>query len=387
MRPVTARVTTANPVAMVRLDQYHGAACAVSVVIESGTGGAAYAIDYSFDDPNDLVNPIPWAPVQSKSPLHYSPNINFDGNGNFLPGGTGFNLADAGSPGLLAYVPAGIQALPYLGYTAGNDATFRSLVATFTGAVGANKIWGWYLVDNVGNGLQANLAAEADYLHSLVPSLPVFLEQQNLGPNDGPFVFPYNPANSHCDYFGIAAYPVQTNVPNNLDYTVIPRSVTAAIAQGIPLNQIIPIYQAFGGGPTTFTSYILPTAAQEWTILQYWQSAMAGVIPPFDYAYAWGQQGDDQPLSTATALLPVFSAFNGRSVSSASSMAWDNSLIPSGAHAGTANMTFVIPTAPIWARVQLLAGGTSVRAIFTQYEAHRTIMVAPMPPSQMLTLP
>jgi hypothetical protein len=69
------------------------------------------------------------------------------------------------------------------------------------------------------------------------------------------------------------------------------------------------------------------------------------------------------------------------------SVAWDNSLVPIGAQQATASVTFVVPTAPIWARVQLLAGASSVRVIFTQYEAHRTFMVAEMPPSQMLQLP
>lgn len=69
------------------------------------------------------------------------------------------------------------------------------------------------------------------------------------------------------------------------------------------------------------------------------------------------------------------------------SMDWDNSLIPAGAQQATTSLSFAIPTAPLWARVQLLPGATSVRVVFTQYEAHRTTMVTPMPPSQMLTLP
>jgi hypothetical protein len=69
------------------------------------------------------------------------------------------------------------------------------------------------------------------------------------------------------------------------------------------------------------------------------------------------------------------------------SMNWDNTLIPTVAQQATASTTFVIPTAPIWARVQLLGGATSVRVVFTQYEAHRSQMVAEMPLTQELTLP
>jgi hypothetical protein len=68
------------------------------------------------------------------------------------------------------------------------------------------------------------------------------------------------------------------------------------------------------------------------------------------------------------------------------SMNWDNSLIPYVGQQGQANTTFVIPTAPLWARVQLLSGSTPVRFVFTQYEAHRSQMVAGMPHTQMLNL-
>ena len=46
MRPVTARVNTANPVAYVRLDESHGAALAVQAVIEAGGGGGGVTPSY-----------------------------------------------------------------------------------------------------------------------------------------------------------------------------------------------------------------------------------------------------------------------------------------------------------------------------------------------------
>jgi hypothetical protein len=64
MRPITARVTTANPLAYVRLDEFHGAAVAVAAAIEAGTvTGAAYQIDYTFQDPNDLISPVALASI------------------------------------------------------------------------------------------------------------------------------------------------------------------------------------------------------------------------------------------------------------------------------------------------------------------------------------
>jgi hypothetical protein len=66
------------------------------------------------------------------------------------------------------------------------------------------------------------------------------------------------------------------------------------------------------------------------------------------------------------------------------SLDWDASLVPVAAQQGLTSLTFVIPTAPVWGRVQLLSGSTKVRVTFTQYEAHRAAMVTSMPPSQML---
>lgn len=56
MRPITAKATPAAPSAMVCLDPWNGPALGVQV---SPIGGATFTIDYSFDDPNDLVSPVP----------------------------------------------------------------------------------------------------------------------------------------------------------------------------------------------------------------------------------------------------------------------------------------------------------------------------------------
>lgn len=55
MRAITAIATVAAPQAMVFLDIWDGAAIGIQVV---PSGGAEYTLDYSFDDPNDLINPI-----------------------------------------------------------------------------------------------------------------------------------------------------------------------------------------------------------------------------------------------------------------------------------------------------------------------------------------
>jgi hypothetical protein len=58
MRAITATVTPASPTAMVRLDDYATAVLGGQVVC---AGGASFTLQHSFDDPNDLVSPVPLA--------------------------------------------------------------------------------------------------------------------------------------------------------------------------------------------------------------------------------------------------------------------------------------------------------------------------------------
>jgi len=56
MRAITATVNAAVQQALVNLDSWTGAAMGIQV---NPTNGAAYTLDYSFDDPNDMTSPIP----------------------------------------------------------------------------------------------------------------------------------------------------------------------------------------------------------------------------------------------------------------------------------------------------------------------------------------
>ena len=49
------------------------------------------------------------------------------------------------------------------------------------------------------------------------------------------------------------------------------------------------------------------------------------------------------------------------------SMFWDTSLLPAGAIAGTAGLTFSIATAPLWMRVLMNSGTGALRMTVTQY--------------------
>lgn len=240
--------------------------------------------------------------------LHYAPNGNIVNN-TYAPGAVGFNVADISSAGELPYLPAGVEALAWFGMTGGVTDTFKAAVASFAGAT---NLFGIYLADEPGGSATtaANLKAESDYIHATLPGVKTFMVEQNLGSEYSPSFF-YTPSNTDIDLFGLDPYPVQTNVNNNLDYSIIPLTVGVAEADGISQQQIVPIYQAFGGGG--YSTYILPTPAQEQTILSTWGSVIPN--PVFDYAYSWGVQANDTALVTDPALQQVFAVHNALTAS------------------------------------------------------------------------
>ena len=238
--------------------------------------------------------------------LHYAPNANVV-NGVYAPGADGFNLADVSSVSELDALPAGVKGLAWLGDTGGVTPAFEAAVNSFKGDP---NLYGFYIADEPGPGLAANLKAEADYIHANLPGVETFMVEENMGSNTSP-VFDYTPANTDIDLFGLDPYPIQTNVPNDLDYNVINLAVSTAEADGVPEKDIVPVYQAFGGGG--YSTYILPTPAQETEILSTWGSLIPN--PAFDYAYSWGTQENDTALSDDPALAAIFAAHNAGSSS------------------------------------------------------------------------
>jgi hypothetical protein len=227
--------------------------------------------------------------------LHYTANGNFV-NGQYAPGADGFNLADVSSASVLSEVPSGDKALVYLGMTGGVTAAFKAAVTPF---IGNSKVYGFYLADEPSPSATtaANFKAESDWIHANDPGAKTFIIEENSSGNLTPQYY-YTPANSDIDLFGLDPYPVQTNVPNDYALNIIPLAVQAAESIGIPQKDLVPVYQAFGGGG--YASWILPTAAQEQAILSEWGSVLPN--PAFDYAYSWGTQDGDTALSQVPAL-------------------------------------------------------------------------------------
>ena len=248
-----------------------------------------------------------------QTPEHYAANGNFSGS-TYLPGAVGFNLADVPSNDVAAALPAGVKALAWIGTCDGATASFQSIIASF---VGDAKVFGFYLMDdpNPSSCSATNLKAESDWIHAHDPGTYTFIIEQNLSSSSHPsYRGGYNAANSDVDLYGLDLYPCRTDNPSTspCTYSWIRLAVTAAENEGIPLADIVPVYQTFGGGSWVDDgggSYQLPTADQESEILATWGSLVR--TPMFDYAYSWGPQRGDVALGTTPSLQSVFQRHNG----------------------------------------------------------------------------
>jgi hypothetical protein len=261
-----------------------------------------------------------FAACQPSTVNHYTANGNFAGS-TYSPGVDKFNLADVSSNDATAALPPGVRGLVWLGTCNGADTSFKTHISTF---VGDAKVYGFYVMDepNPNTCPAANLMAESDYIHATLPGAKTFIIEQDLSSSNHPDYLPnafapaggYNPANSHIDLYGLDPYPCRTENPASAPcaYLWINLAVTAAEAEGIPLADIVPVYQAFGGGNWTDDGgghYQLPTPAQETQILNQWGSVVPK--PAFDYAYSWGVQNGDTSLSESPGLQAIFATHNG----------------------------------------------------------------------------
>ena len=201
--------------------------------------------------------------------------------------------------------------LVWVGLCDGAGSTFTATIQPFNGNP---KLFGFYLMDEPDPTGQyaplctaANLKAESDWIHANVPGAKTFIIMMNMGSPTAPsYLNTYNPANTDIDLFGLDPYPVRPQFTGGVDYAVIPDGVAAAEAAGIPAPVIVPVYQTFGGGG--YSSWTLPTPAQELLILSTWGSVIPS--PVFDYAYSWGVQDSDQALSTTPDLQPIMLQHN-----------------------------------------------------------------------------
>ncbi len=237
----------------------------------------------------------------------------------------GFNLADISSVPQLNALPEGMKGLVWIGTNVGATSAFQSQVRPF---IGNPKLFGFRLGDEPDITGQyktrtdpAHLMAESDWIHANVPGAKTFVTLMDMGPYEASsFIDTYNYANTHIDFFGLDPYPVRLLDDGTTIYDInyIDRTVKAALDSGITLAQIIPVFQAFGGGTwSVWTAgkpggYKFPTPTQMKEMFDRWAKLVPN--PVFDFAYIWEvKQGHTSLGSTtpeALALRDLYKAHN-----------------------------------------------------------------------------
>lgn len=247
--------------------------------------------------------------------LHFASNGNFDAHGTFLPARVGFDLADVSNRSELDRLPEGVKGLVWIGSCNGVDARFQAAVNAI---VSHPKVFGFYLMDDpdpTGRWHRpcsaSALKAESDWIHERRPDAITFVALMNLSSSSAPsFGGWYTPETTHVDLFGIAPYPCRDEW-RTCDFGMIRRFVTSAVASGIPISKLVPMYQTFGFGAwrtDTGGRYRLPSPEEMRTIHRRWSQLVPA--PVFDFAYSWGTQREDLALESSTGLQHVFEMWN-----------------------------------------------------------------------------
>jgi hypothetical protein len=228
--------------------------------------------------PLPSVNPPTSTPGTGSQTKHYTANETSYTASDAI----GFNVHDTGmSTSTINALPAGSQALVWVGIGASNcSATLSSTFTSFVLANAANpRLFGFYLTDEpLDNTCVAAVTAYTKYIHDNAPGKKSFILL-----TDWPGTYAaYRPAVTNVDLIGLDPYPVKDG---KYDSTLISQQVNNAVAAGVPLSRIVPVFQTFGG-----EGWDAPTAAQLTTILAQWAALIPN--PPLDYAYSWGTQSN-----------------------------------------------------------------------------------------------
>jgi hypothetical protein len=233
--------------------------------------------------------------------------------------GLGFNLFDvtgsktdpASTLALVDALPEGTQALVWLGNTGNapighscpppgfSDAQFKAQVDALANDP---KVFGYNLADEphpsvCPDGASA-LMTRSDYIHTHAPGQKTYitvLDGSNMCPEgEGCEYQAFRPEVTHLDLIGLDPYPCHfdsAGQPVTCDTSKISQRVQSAIANGIPVSAIVPVFEAFGqegrlDGKSIY--YRTPTTTEFQDMLDLWKSLVPN--PVFDFAYTWGIQ-------------------------------------------------------------------------------------------------
>ena len=238
---------------------------------------------------------LPSSAARSTDPLHYTVNIRTD---FFAAAAVGFNLADVSSQFALDALPPGMEGVYWVGNGYKRECSWKIPDDQLTIIVEAikdhPKFSGMYFIADTPHPSVCpdgpeRIAERTALIHSLDPMAKTFIVVVEGWHYPGEFA----QLKDAADYIGVDPYPCNvTNAESGCSWDKLRTRVANAIAGGIAVNRIVPVFQAFGQDCTEAKKpyYRLPTIAETRTLLALWDELIPAAQRPFDMTYSWGSQ-------------------------------------------------------------------------------------------------
>ena len=210
----------------------------------------------------------------------------------------GFDLADIASAAKLDDLPPGLRGVLWLGNGYNKSCEWRLDDAQVAVEVEAARdhanFSGIYYISDEPHpktcpDAPARLAERTTLIHSLDPAGLTFIIVQNGSNGSDEFRL----LSGSADLIGVDPYPCNhRNAETGCDFDQLRDRIQAALAAGIGVERIVPVFQAFGQSCTDIQDpwYRLPTVEEMSLMLGIWDE----LVPPdrraFDMTYSWSPQ-------------------------------------------------------------------------------------------------
>lgn len=219
----------------------------------------------------------------------------------------GFNLADVSSVAALDALPVGTKGILWMRNYSNALCSWQTsddeAAATARAAHGNPKFSGFYFIadtphPSVCPNAPQQIAERTALIHQNDPDGLSFIAVS------GGFKFPEEFAQlaDAADLFGVVVYPCNTK-KSRCEMDKIAERVGRARSAGIPIERLVPVFQAFGQACSAAETkwYRLPTAEEMTEVFAIWDTLLPPQTRPFDMTYSWGEQTQHACPSLSTA--------------------------------------------------------------------------------------
>ena len=210
----------------------------------------------------------------------------------------GFTLVDAGSAAALDALPPGVRGVLWLGNGYNSTCSWRLDDKQVTAQVEAARddphFSGTYYISDEPHPATCpdaprRIAERTALIHRLDPKGRTFIVVENGGAKVDEFRLLADSA----DLIGVAPYPCnRANAKDGCDLLQLRERILAARDAGIPVDRIVPVFQAFGQACAGIEKpwYRLPTEQEMAAMLRVWDELVPRSRRAFDMTYSWASQ-------------------------------------------------------------------------------------------------